>query len=221
MSAARIWPFLGLALLLVGAAHLVDVTTREALVRRFLADDGAAMVKIIENYGLNTRDCHFDATNDVQALAAALFTAEMLATPRITGWVRRTVVHIARFAGAVPDMSIGPGRIKLTAARSALQASKSKSMRALSGHSDTELAQELLESCTSAQVITAILDSISREGSAVYDRVDRKFVRKAAALYNGQLDTRNRVEAKLSHEIYLQLVYDAYQHYRFLELTTR
>jgi hypothetical protein len=221
MRALRIWVSLGLALLLLGVAHLADVGTRETLVRRFLAGDAGAMSTIIEHYGLNTRDCHFDTMNDVQAFAAALFTTETLATPRLTGWARRAAVHIARFVGAVPDMSIGPGRIKLTTARAALQASRSESMQTLAAQPDTKLAQTLLDSCTSAQVIVAILDSISREGDAAHDRVDRKFVRRAAARYNGQVNPTNRVEAGLSHEIYLQLVYDAYQHYRFLALTTR
>jgi hypothetical protein len=209
---------LGLGLLLLGAEHSIDVNAREALVRRFLAGDKEAMVRIIERYGLNTQGCHFDTMKDVHALAAALFTTETLATPRLAGWARRTAVHIAWFAGAAPDISIGPGRIKLTTARAAVQASNSESMRMLASQSDTGLAQQLLDSCTSAQVIVAILDSISRDGTAAHDRIDRGFVRKAASLYNGQVNAGNQVERKLSYEIYLQLVYDAYQHYRFLAL---
>lgn len=221
MSARKSWIFIGLALLSLGAAHSADVSTREALVRRFLAGDSEATVGIIEHYGLNTRDCHFEPMNDVHALAAALITTETLATPQLNGWMRRAVVHIARLTGVVPDISIGPGRIKLTTARAALRESKSESMQSLGAQPDAGLAQQLFDACTSARVAVAILDSIPREEVAAYDRLDRKFVRKAAARYNGQVDAANRIEAGLSNEIYLQLVYEAYQYYRFLSLTTR
>jgi hypothetical protein len=195
------------------AAHLWDLSDRQAALTRFLAspDDGAR--RIVEAYGLNARACASDEHSDLATLAKAFVTVESLVTSRAEAWTRAVVVYGGARLGALPDISAGPGRIRPSTARKAFADMQESAI----APTDIDLAASLLTDCGAVRVARAILAGIRQAGTPAA-RVDAAFVRRAAAAYNGQAAPTASYEAVLSAEVYFELVYAAYQHYRFAAL---
>jgi hypothetical protein len=76
------------------------------------------------------------------------------------------------------------------------------------------LAAQLFETCEAVRIAAAILSAMRREHALPHE-VDRVFVRRAAAIYNGQSASARSLDAGISAEVYFQLVYAMFQHYRF------
>jgi hypothetical protein len=211
-------PYAALPLLALLVAHLTDIASREGALRQFLNDRSQGITRIAKDYGVSAERCANEPMRDLYALAAALLTVETFVTPQLENWARAAIVDIAGSVGTTPDFSIGPARIKLSTARMALNQSQSVEIRSYKSLSDAALARKLLSPCDSIQVASAILEHIRAQGSEYPTGIDRRFVRFAASSYNGQSKSTNSLEAILSAEIYFELVYDTFQHYRFLAL---
>jgi hypothetical protein len=208
---AKAWLLTAIATLALAGVHLSDVDERDEAVRRFLADASRGTSRIVDRYGLGARQCADDHGDRFYSLAAALLTVETLATPWIEDQLRAGAACLAGIAHIKVDFSIGRGRIRPSVARAALAAAPSAE-----GHaelSELALARKLLQPCEALRVAGAIAEGIARRSGQ--DEIDRKLVRQVAATYNGQRADTTDVEARLSAEMYLHLVYAAYQHYRF------
>ena len=199
------------------ALHAADVTARRALVRDFIASPTTATEAIVGAYGPDAGACALPHQDDLAALGAALMAVETLATPTFEGWARSALVLVMSLVGKVPAISIGPARIKVATARTALSDTTDVMPRDLS---DAEIAMRLLDGCTSLRVILAGLTQLSPGPLGMRPNVDRRFVRAAAAAHNGQAAVAQSFNALLSDEIYLSLVYGVFQHYRFADLPT-
>ena len=75
------------------------------------------------------------------------------------------------------------------------------------------LTQQLLDSCGALRVAILLLEDVKGRYGA---ETDRKFVRLAAAAYNGQSPAGTSLQADIAAQIYFDLVYNIFQHYRFM-----
>jgi hypothetical protein len=212
----------GRALLCVGTGvmvllgwHLSDVALRDAALARFLSDQNKGIVQIANDYGSGGEDCAIDRADDLSSLALAFLTVETFVTPALEGWARGTAVRLATAVGVAPDISIGPGRIKPSTAWIALHESSSRRADDYRSMTRPDLARQLLSPCGAIRMAVEILDSVRRQSGQSSSRIDMAFIRRAARNYNGQSQRAGSLEASLSSKIYFELVYAAFQHYRF------
>jgi hypothetical protein len=212
----------GRALLCAGTAvmvllgwHLSDVALRDAALAQFLSDRNEGIVRIANDYGSNPEHCAIDRTDDLSSLALAFLTVETFVTPALESWARATTVRLATALGVTPDISIGPGRIKPSTAWSALHGSRSRGADDYANMTNPDLARQLLKPCGAIRIAVEILDGIRRQSGQPASRIDMAFIRRAATSYNGQAERARSLEASLSSKIYFDLVYAAFQHYRF------
>jgi hypothetical protein len=212
----------GRALLCAGTAvmvllgwHLSDVALRDAALAQFLSDRNEGIVRIANDYGSNPEHCAIDRTDDLSSLALAFLTVETFVTPALESWARATTVRLATAVGVTPDISIGPGRIKPSTAWKALHGSRSRGTDDYASMTNSDLARQLLKPCGAIRIAVEILDGIRRQSGQPASRIDMAFIRRAATSYNGQAERARSLEASLSSKIYFDLVYAAFQHYRF------
>jgi hypothetical protein len=194
-------------------AHFSDVSDREVALERFLLDEAAGIGRIVTQYGVDPRRCG-SHSDDFHSLGMAFVTVESFATSRSESWVRTLAAHIAIITGFAPDISLGPGRIRVSTATAMLRNSNSKTMDV----STPMLIEELLTRCGSALIAARLVQHIAISSPMASRKVDLKFIRFAARTYNGQKSLVSP-EAMLSAELYLRLLYAAYQHYRFSLIT--
>lgn len=188
--------------------HLVDVSARETALARFLSDDAEAIERIVADYGVGPEQCASRQDADLRALAAAFVTIESFATSRFEGWLRAAVTYGGTLAGLTPDISTGPGRIRMSTARAAADGP---------APSNSALASTLLTACGAAEIAGRMLAS-RRPPDGAPTPIDRRFIEAAAAAYNGQAWPASSLQAALSARVYVDLVYAANQHYRFAAL---
>jgi hypothetical protein len=215
MTLVRALSYVGAGCVVLLGWHLSDVGLRESALARFLSDPSHGIIRIAHDYGGTPDQCATDRTDDLYPLALAFLTVETFATPSFESWARAMAFHLATVVGVTPDISIGPGRIKPSAARMALHGSNSPSADDYRGMSDQDLARQLLEPCGSIRIAIEILEGIRRQNRKSSSRIDLKFIRLATTSYNGKSGKAGSFEATLSSEVYFDLVYAAFQHYRF------
>lgn len=209
----------GCVVLVIFGAHLADVDRRNAELRRFLLNNNDGLDRIVSNYGISTDQCSEHTNSDTYRLAAAFLTVETFATSRLESWTRYLIVNVATFVGvAPPNISVGPGRIRLKTARLALEHSALSNLEYYRRLPDDLLAKELLRSCASVQIATAILETLRRQHPQLADEINWEFIREATRIYNGQLGRPSSLDAAISGEIYFALVYQTFQRYRFMAL---
>jgi hypothetical protein len=204
---------LGVSILVV---HFADVEQRSAELQRFLIDKNDGASQIISRYGMTNEQCPQIRAGDVYRLALAFVTVESFATPYVESRTRGLVVEGANLVGVpIPDISIGPGRIRLDTARAALMRSVSLDLRPYKNLNDAELAEKLLERCYAAKVAALILEDVIRDTGRTSDALDLRLIRIAAKRYNGQSDRPRSLDGAISAAIYFDLIYEIFQHYRF------
>jgi hypothetical protein len=204
---------LGVSILVV---HFADVEQRSAELQRFLIDKNDGASQIILRYGMTNEQCPQIRAGDVYRLALAFVTVESFATPTVESRTRGLVVEGANLVGVpIPDISIGPGRIRLDTARAALMRSVSPDLRPYRNLNDAELAEKLLERCDAANVAALILEDVIRDTGRTSDALDLRLIRIAAKRYNGQSDRPRSLDGAISAAIYFDLIYEIFQHYRF------
>lgn len=212
------WLLAAGALLIAAGIHLADRTARDTAVTAFLADPTRATSRIAERYGVTPAQCASHESEEFRSLGAALLTIETLATPRLEGHLRTIAAYLAGLAHISLDISIGPGRIKPSTARAALTNLSPPGAGRDERFSDLHLTQKLLQPCEALRVAAAIAEDISHKLGPPGATLDRGLVRQIAAVYNGQKGGAGPPEARLSAEIYVRLVYNIYQHFRFENL---
>jgi len=212
MTFARALIFGAAGVLFLLSVHVSDLSSREAALARFFANENEGIGRIIDDYGVKADDCSEGHGDDFHALAMALVTVESFATSRAEGLVRATIAYGGALTGLGTDISAGPGRIRMSTARAVL-AGTSGDRRTIS---DRTLIGDLLTKCGATRTATQFLRRA--EDDPFIAHVDLKFVRAAAAAYNGQTSRASSSQAVLSARVYFELVYAAFQHYRFAAL---
>jgi hypothetical protein len=194
--------------------YLVDVDQRARILRRFVWDNEQNVDLIVSRYAPSVSACRASHSHsDIDNLAAAFVTVEIFATPTLGAWARSMVAKLAVAMNmTVPDITIGPGRIRLRTARDALRATESQDGQSLT---DRSLVREVLSLCGSAHVARAILNEIMQQDYRSGGRIDFKFIHLATRIYNGETAQMPSIEARISANIYFNLVYHTFQHYRF------
>jgi|ERR1700686_2323175 hypothetical protein len=201
-------------LIVLCCTHASDVSSRESMVQAFLTNPGAAIPRIAEGYGIAADQCRQEQANPLFPLAAAFLTVENLATSRLASLARAAVVDTAARFGRTADISVGPGRIRPSTAQAAVQAASFDEARRYEDLSGPALATLLLQPCDALRIAIVILENVRDSGGN--RSVDLRFIKQAAAAYNGQRGVAQpSAEATVSAAVYLQLVYQAYQYYRF------
>lgn len=193
--------------LVLGGFHYADVSARRGALQRIVLDRGEGAAFIRHRYGVAFSHCLTVPRRDLDHLAAALVTTETLATPRIETWLRSSLTVVAARLNLPLDISMGPGRIRPSTARAVLSADDAEPL------SDIDIAGKLLHPCGALAVAVAVTEALA--GEAGGGPLDRDRVRRVAAKFNGQSWPASSREARLSHELYLDLVYNLYQDYRF------
>jgi hypothetical protein len=191
------------------ATHLYDLNERQALLKQFVLDRGNGTDRIVERYGLQPDQCVSEQQGELYPLAAALLTAESLATSRLEATARAGFARVATVLRTGVDISIGPGRIRPSTARRLIKDREGVDVPP----GDPVLTERLLEPCGSLRIAILLLEDVrDRNGG----ETELKFVRLAASVYNGQSAPRRSLRADFAAQIYSDLVYNAFQHYRFL-----
>lgn len=201
------------AVLILGM-HLSDVSGREAALAQFLSSENEGIRRIINDYGVNPDECPAGREDDLNFLAMAFVTVESFATSRSEAWARTLVAYGGALTGFVADISAGPGRIRMSTARAALSGATADRR----GPSDLALTEDLLTACGATRIAARILARDRDAGARPATNIDLKFIRTAVRSYNGQAQQASSTQAALSAKIYFDLVYAAYQHYRFAAL---
>jgi hypothetical protein len=217
MMVKSLW-LTGIAALALLGSHASDASSRNSLLREFLSDPGRAVPTIAEQYGQPAGRCASEQTDGLYPLAASFLTIETFATGRLASWARAGLVDATAAMGLTVDISVGPGRIRPSTARAAVAKTTSDEARHYADLSEAELAKALLRPCDALRLAVVVLDDIRQRSGEPHMDIDRKFVRHAAVIYNGQAAGRDTLEASLAGEIYQDLVYETYQHYRFQAL---
>jgi len=208
MSCRRWFACIAVCLAALVAMHLYDLGERQALLRQFASDRGKGTDQIVERYGLLPDQCPSEQHGEFYPLAAALLTVEQLATSRFEAAVRAGLAQAAAATGIGADFSIGPGRIKPSTARRLMKDHEGADERT----SDGVLTRRLLDRCGSLQVAILLLEDIRSRSPG---GTDFSFVRRAATVYNGQSEPGTSLRADIAAQIYFDLVYNVFQHYRF------
>jgi hypothetical protein len=205
--------------LAVAGAHVIDLSERAAAVREFTRSQALDLGQIGRYEPREAATCAWRGTGDREGLVRAIITVESLATPRIETWWKAGVVHVAEPLGlGLPDLTYGPGRLRLSTAVAAVRADGATRGTAMA--TDAVVAARLLDYCETkrivASVVAGILDSRA-PGASGRSRLDLAAVRTVARIYNGQAEPRTP-EAAVAHATYNALVYALFQRYRFEDL---
>ncbi len=221
-----------LAIVMIG--HLVRHDAQRADVRVAVLDSPAAAAGIISRrFGAEAAICHPAAqSDDTENLISALFALERFAVSPFETSVETMLVRASLWLGiAPPDLSYGPGQIRLSRALSvsddveahALPAASANAQAGRPGARSREMVLALLEPCAArATARRLVLQALA----ACCARVDpggvlaRSDIVQAAAIYNAQAAPRD-AEAALAHHLFNQVAYHLALHYRYTDRRDR
>lgn len=194
--------------------HAADVAQRAAAMNRFVTSSGADL-RPIERYdpaGARTCSPH-PVPDEVDTLARALITVESLATSTTEAWWKSALVRVLRWTGApVPDLTYGPGRVRLSTARRVLAGAE---------ETDASIALRLLDYCQAKDIVARLVsDLLNADGGSSPLHIAPASIGKVAIHYNGQAKAQT-LEAAIAHEAYKRLVLELFQHYKFASLSSR
>ena len=196
----------------VAGAHLADLNERASAVRHFAWSKTPDLDRI-ERYGPpGVEACSWRGNGDREALVRALMTVESFATPRFEAWWKTGIVRAGALLGLpIPDLTYGPGRVRLSTADAAIRANGETA-------NDAKLATRLLDSCETKRIVAAVVAQIlNAEERGDQAHLDLAAVHTVARIYNGQSEALSP-EAAVAHETYDALVYALFQRYRFAAL---
>jgi hypothetical protein len=199
----------------VACAHVADVYARARAIDAFIWSPERSLHAIDAYAPRGSFACAVTDGGDVEALTQALITVESFATPRLQAWATGIAVRVAATLGMdVPDLTYGPGRVRLSTA--------ARLTRPTPGaRSGATLALRLLDGCETKKIVTAaVVDLLPPADAGHHAHLDLTTVRRIAAVYNGQVAARTPAAA-IAHETYNRLVYVLFQHYRFAGLRQR
>lgn len=222
MSATTKAAVVVLMLVLAAAgAHALDRSARAAVVSQFAWSKAFDLEQVTSYEPGDGKRCAPESTSnrsrDEEALVRALITVESLATPRLEAWWKAALVRMAaRLDLPIPDLTYGPGRVRLSMARAVIRAHAALGAEP----SEAELAGRLLDYCGSKQIVAAMVAELTQAqgGGAETHHLDLSTVRRVARIYNGQAEPTT-AEAAVAHATYNALVYALFQRYRFESLS--
>jgi hypothetical protein len=191
--------------------HAADLRARAQALADFVESSGGEVAAVSRYEPKTARACKAVSGGDVHALTRALVTVESFATPVAETLSKGALVHLFASAGLPPpDLTYGPGRIRLSTARAVSQ-----------GADGATLSLRLLDYCETAEIAALVVRDILASEAKAGQTIDLAAVRSVAGRYNGQQRKASGAEAALAHETYTALVYALYEHYRFADLRTR
>lgn len=211
---AVLWIVAGVCIALA-VAVVLDLERRQKLARLVGADMHAASEQLSARVASNVRRCGPAASRaDIGNLSDAFIAVESLGA----GWVERIVeawlVRAGRLTGlALPDISIGPGQVRISTAVAAAQWAAAHH-RDLLRLSKQEVMERLLSVCGSRRLVVRVLEMLIDKGGLGDGSLDRQSIARLARLYNGQ-ETIDGNEAAIANHLYRELVYHVYQSLRF------
>jgi hypothetical protein len=193
--------------------HAADVAQRAAALNRFVTSSGADLGPIARYDPAIAQACSPHPAAEVDALARALITVESLATPTTEAWGKSALVGMLHWANApIPDLTYGPGRVRLSTARRVLAGAE---------ETDASIALRLLDYCQAKDIVARLVsDLLKAGGGSSPSHVAPASIGKVAVHYNGQAKAQT-LEAAIAHEAYKRLVLELFQHYRFASLSSR
>jgi len=222
------------ALVLVGlvVVQLLRHDERRADLRVLAAKSPATAAGMIaQNFGAASAICHpVGFRDDIENLISALFALERFA---MSPFERRVESLLARFGPrlgfAPPDLSYGPGQIRLSRAVS-LMGHDTVPMGRLSGSTlvtengattpgHVKMARVLMEPCGARGVarrliLSALLDCCAHDSTG--PRLERADIMRVAAVYNAQAAPGNRTtKAALAHRLFNEVTYHLTVYYRY------
>jgi len=122
-------------------------------------------------------------------------------------------VRVLHSTGApLPDLTYGPGRVRLSTARLVLAGTY---------ETDASTALRLLDYCQAKEIVASLVSNILKgDGGTSSPHIDAASVGKVTVQYNGQAKAQT-LEAAIAHAAYKRLVLELFQHYRFAKLSSR
>jgi hypothetical protein len=207
-----------LIVLAAAVAHVCDLSARASAVRAFTWSHAPDLQLVGRYEPSGAATCSWRGRGDEEPLVRALITVESLATPKMEAWWKSGIVRAAARLGLqIPDLTYGPGRLRLSTAAAAIRADKDR----LGGDgmpTQAEVATRLLDYCETKRIVAAVVADIlgphaPRERPDPI-RLDLADVRTVARIYNGQ-GAAQTPEAAVAHATYNALVYALFQQYRF------
>jgi hypothetical protein len=208
------WIVAGMCIALA-VAVVLDLERRQKLARLVGADMHAASEQLSARVVSDVRRCGPAASRaDIGNLSDAFIAVESLGA----GWLERTVeawlVRAGRLTGlAPPDISIGPGQVRISTAVAAAQWA-AVHHRDLLRLSKQEVMERLLSVCGSRRLVVRVLEMLIDKGGLGDGSLDRQLIARLARLYNGQ-ETIDGNESAIANHLYRELVYHVYQSLRF------
>jgi hypothetical protein len=201
----------------VTVAHIFDLSERAFAVRTFTGSKTQDLRLVGRYEPGEAAICDWQGRGDEEPLVRALVTVESLATSRIEAWWKTALVRVAALLGLpIPDLTYGPGRLRLSTAAAAVRADDRTGGDGTP--TDAEVATRLLDYCEAKPIVAAVVADIlaSRAPAGRSDpvRLDLADVRTVARIYNGQARPLTP-EAAVAHATYNALVYALFQRYRF------
>lgn len=205
---------LGLILAAAGA-HALDRSARLSAVREFTWAKAPDLDRVGRYEPRGAATCSWRGGGDQEALVRAIITVESLATARLETWWKSAVVRAAAQLGLrIPNLTYGPGRVRLSTAREAMRANGGFGA-ARGTLTDADVAARLMDYCEAKQIVAVLVAQIlTSQGRGDRGPLDLATVRTVARIYNGQSDPHTP-EAAIAHETYNALVYALFQRYRF------
>jgi len=198
--------------LLCGALLVWESAGRSRVYEAAARDPAEAAMLIARNWPTDLAKCGDQGlSRDVQALLGALFAIEGFATGRLERLAETATARLASVVGVgPPDLSYGPGQIRLSAAERVLARYDQLTI------ARPQLAERLLDACFSRYVASLIVADLAefQLPIGILARVD---VIKAIALYNGQRapDSTPPTRTAVSHAVYREVAYHLFQLFRF------
>ena len=159
--------------------HAADAAQRAAALSRFATSSGADL-RPIERYDpAIARACSpHPAADEVDTLARALITVESLATSTTEAWWKSALVWVLHWTGApLPDLTYGPGRVRLSTARLVLAGAHL---------SDASIALRLLDYCQAKDIVARLVSNLLTAEGWTRPHIDPASIGKVAVHYNGQ-----------------------------------
>lgn len=198
------------------AAAFVYHDQRRAVIYRAAAGSPSAAARLIaRDFGGGAAICHPAGDHDDHDnLISALFALERFARSPLESRVERYAVFASRWLGiSPPDLSYGPGQIRLSRAL-ALTPTPGQSPER---HAAQRMAFMLLDACAARAIARRVIEDALEStdaGRPAAERLAHPQILRAAASYNAQADP-DTAEVALAHHLYNETAYHLTLHYRY------
>ncbi len=210
-------------LLVLGVAPLIAVVIGHAIWHgQHRADvlsaarqsPAAAAEMIALRFGSQRAVCHpVKPRDDIDNLISALMALERFGASPMESTVETLTVRVTGWLGLKPpDLSYGPGQIRLSRAASL---TADMGQEAPQGRSAT--ARALLEPCSARKIARQLIETARLRANVkavAYGGLGHAEISRLAAIYNAQAGPTNE-KAALAHRLFNRIAYHLTLHYRY------